>query len=113
MMLILLAGEHRVDAFPQSRVSCELEQKREGFVGDAILGVIQFDAGGGGREPLAACGIFGEQLAEMQLANFSIVGFEGLPRGLPMAECVFAVSSIACILVFMSWIVLYASCALF
>ena len=32
-----------------------------------------------GRQPLAAAGIVGEQLAQMQVADLLVVGFEGLP----------------------------------
>ena len=44
----------------------QLQEQLEGFVGDAILRVIEVDARSLERHPLAAPGIIGEQFAEMQ-----------------------------------------------
>ena len=56
----LAAGKHRVDAFPQSRLVCELDQKLERFIGDAIFGIVQFDTCGRSGEAFAAGGVVGE-----------------------------------------------------
>ena len=52
----LLAAEHGVDALAQARLLGELEQQRQGLVGDAVLGIVEIDSGGLDREPLAALG---------------------------------------------------------
>ena len=75
----LLAAEHGVDPRPQAGFLGQLKQKLEGFVGDAILRVIEKDAHSLGRHPLAALGIVREQIAEMCLLDALIVGFESLP----------------------------------
>ncbi len=61
----LVAAKHGVDAVAQARLLGQVEEQPERLVGDAILGVIEEEAGGLGREPLAAAGIVGEQLAKM------------------------------------------------
>ena len=63
----LVAAEHGVDALragPHS--SAELEQQPQRLVGDAVLRVVEIDAGGLGREPFAALGVVGEELPQMQ-----------------------------------------------
>src|SRR6185295_9694591 len=48
---------------------------------DAVLRVIKIDAQGVGRQPLAAFGVLGEQLPQLQFTNLLIVAFERLPGG--------------------------------
>jgi hypothetical protein len=74
------AGEHSVDAFRQFRVFCELEQKLERFIDDAILRIIQFDTHGRGGEAFAAGRIIGEQIAQMPIPNLFMVRFQSVPR---------------------------------
>ena len=50
----LLAAEHGVDPRPQAGFLGQLEEELEGFVGDAILRVIEVEAHRLGRHPLAA-----------------------------------------------------------
>ena len=40
----------------------ELQQQPQRLVGDAVLGIVEIEAGGLDREPLAALGIVGEEL---------------------------------------------------
>ena len=47
---------------PDSSASCS--SRRERLVGDAVLRVVEEDAGGLGRQPLAARGVVGEELAQ-------------------------------------------------
>ena len=75
----LLAPEHGVDARSQAGFLRQLQEELEGFVGDAVLRVIQVEAHRLGRHALAALGIVREELSEMQLADIFMVGFKGLP----------------------------------
>ena len=75
----LLASKHGVDPRSQAAFLRQLEEQLEGFVGDAILRVIEVEAHGLGRQALAAFGIVGEELSQMQFSDLLIVGFEGLP----------------------------------
>ena len=45
----LLAAEHGVDALAQARLLGKLQQQGQGFVGDAVLGVVEIESGGLGR----------------------------------------------------------------
>ena len=64
---------------PDSSASCN--EQTQCFVRHAVLGVIEKDARGLGRQPLAAPGIVGEQAAEMHVAHLGVVRFQGFPRG--------------------------------
>ena len=77
----LFAAKHGVDARLQARFLGQLQEQLERLIGDAVLGVIEEDAGGLRRQPLAATGIFGEQVAEMHVAHLLGVSFQGLPGG--------------------------------
>ena len=61
----LLAAEHGVDALAQARLLRKLQQQGQGFVGDAVLGIVEIDSGGFGHEPLAALAILGEELPQV------------------------------------------------
>ena len=61
----LVTPEHGVDARAQAGLLRQLQEELEGFVGDAILRVIQVEAHGLDRQALAACGIIREELAEV------------------------------------------------
>ena len=63
----LLAAEHGVDACFQARFLGQLQQQPQRLVGDAVLGVIEEEPRGLGREPLAAARVVGEQLAEVHV----------------------------------------------
>ena len=70
-----LAPEHGIDAFVQPGLLRQLQQKLEGFVGDAVLRVIQVEARRFGRHAFAAFRVIGKELAQMQLADSLMVRF--------------------------------------
>jgi hypothetical protein len=61
----LLPPEHGVDPRAQAGFLGKLQEEREGFVGDAMLRVIQVEAHRLGRQPLAALGVIREEFSEM------------------------------------------------
>ncbi len=67
----LVTPEHGVDALAQAAFLGQLQEELEGFVRDAVLRVIEVDARGLSRQTLAAVGIIREELAEMQVPDFS------------------------------------------
>jgi len=74
-----LAPEHGVDAFAQPGFLGKLQQELEGFVGDAVLRVVQVQAHRLCRHALAAFRIIRKELSEMELADILMVSFKGLP----------------------------------
>ena len=76
----LLAAKHGVDSRSQARLLGQLQEKLEGFVGDAVLRVVQEEPRSLGRHPLAALGVIREELAQMQFPDLLVVGFEELSR---------------------------------
>ena len=77
----LLAAEHRVDPLAQPAFLGELQQQLQRLVGDAILRVVEVDADGLGRQPLAALGIVGEELAQVDVAHLAMMRLQSLPGG--------------------------------
>jgi hypothetical protein len=77
-----LAPEHRVDSLAQPGLLGELDEQAYRLVVDAILRVIQEDAGGLRRHPLATRWIAGEQVAQVPPPHRPIVIFESAPRPL-------------------------------
>ena len=75
----LFAPEHGVDPRSQAGFLRQLQEQLEGFVGDAILRVIEVDAHGLGRHPLAAMGIIREQLSKVQIPDLMKVSCQCLP----------------------------------
>ena len=75
----LLSPEHGVDARSQAGFLGQPEEQLEGFVGDAVLRVVQEEAHSLGRHPLAAAGIVREEIRGDASREPLIVGFEGLP----------------------------------
>ena len=75
----LLAPKHGVDPRSQAGFFRQLPEQRQGFVGDAVLRVIEVDARRLGRHALAAGGIIREELPQVQVPDLSMVGREGLP----------------------------------
>ena len=62
----LLAAEHGVDPRAQARLLGQLRRSsRERLVGDAVLRVVEVEAGRLGGQALAALGIVGEELAQV------------------------------------------------
>src|SRR5215469_2359139 len=81
----VLAGEHRVPALRHCGFLGQVDQQPHGLVGHAVLRVIEVDALGLGRQPLAPSRIGVEQLAQVAVADLSVVAFECLP-GLAFTE---------------------------
>ena len=74
-----LAPEHGVDAFAQPEFLGKLQQKLEGFVGNAVLRVIQVEAHGLCRHALAAFRVIRKELSQMQLPDILVMSFKGFP----------------------------------
>ena len=91
----LLTPEHGVDARAQAGFLGQLQEELEGFVGDAVLRVIEVEAHGLDRQALAACGIIRKELAEMQFPDLLMVGREGLPGRACGAQ--WAASAVICV----------------
>jgi hypothetical protein len=77
----LLAGEHGFAVLGEAGLLGQREEKLEGFVGDAVLGVVEEDAGGGGGEAGAASGVVVEEVAELERLDGFGVLLEGFPGG--------------------------------
>ena len=75
----LLAPKHGVDASAQAGFLGQLQEELEGFVGDAVLRVVEVEAHGLGRHTLAAFGIIRKKLAQMQLTDTLMVSGESFP----------------------------------
>ncbi len=73
------APEHGVDPVPEAGFLGQLDQELERLVGGAVLRVIQDEAGGLGRQALAAPRVVAEELAEVQVADPLIMGLQRLP----------------------------------
>src|SRR5262249_24493106 len=71
----------RVDASAQIGLVGESEEQREGLVGDAVLGVVEIQAGGLEGQPLAPLRVLGEELPQVQGLHPFVVLTQGLPRG--------------------------------
>ena len=86
----LLAAEHRLDAPTQAAFLRKPHEQPDRLVSDAVLRVVEVNAGGFGREALAAPGIVGEELPQMQAADRLVMLGKSLPRPPPL----FAFSSL-------------------
>ena len=75
----LLAPEHGVDAVAEAGPLRERDEEAEGLVGDAVLGVVEVDAVDLDGQALAAVGIVGEQVAEVDVAQLVEVRVERAP----------------------------------
>ena len=75
----LLAPEHGVDAGAQAGLLGELEEERQGLVGDAMLRVVEIDPHRLRGEALAALRIAGEEILQMQVADLLVVALQFLP----------------------------------
>ena len=77
----LVAAEHGVDARAQAGLLGQSKQEPERFVGDAVLGVIQVEADGLDRQPLAAFGSSAKSLRSDSSLTVGIVLFQRFPGG--------------------------------
>ena len=76
----LLAAEHRVDAIAQPGLLRQLPQQTERLVGDAVLGVVETEAGEFHRHSLAALRVVREERTQVQAADLLVVRLQRLPR---------------------------------
>ena len=65
----LLAAEHGLDASGEAALVGQPQQQPERLVGDAMLRVVEVEAGGLGGQALARAGVVGEDLPQVQLAD--------------------------------------------
>ncbi len=80
-----VAAEHRLGALAQARLLGQLEEEPQRLVGDAVLRVVEVDAGALGGEPLAAGRVLGEEVAQVCRADLGVVALERRP-GRPFAQ---------------------------
>ena len=59
----------------------ELQQQPQRLVGDAVLGIVEIEAGGFDRQPLAALAILGKELPQMHALDLLIVLLQQRPGG--------------------------------
>ena len=59
----------------------QVDQQLQRLAGDAVLAVVDVEVADGERQLAAALGIFGEQLAEMFVADLVVMALQGLPGG--------------------------------
>ena len=78
-LLVALAAERGVTERRDAMFAGELEQQAESLVGDAVLGVVEVQAGRFHRQALAAGGILGKELAEVRAADLLVVLLESPP----------------------------------
>ena len=65
---------------PESRLLCEPDEQSQGLVGDAVLRVVEEEAGSLGGQALAARRVVGEERAQMNVMHRPRVRLERLPR---------------------------------
>jgi hypothetical protein len=75
----LLPPEHRIDLCTQAGCFRQIEQKLEGFCGDAIFRVIEVDPRGFCGQAFATLRVLRKELPQMQSMNGSMMVFKGLP----------------------------------
>ena len=76
----LTAAEHGTDVLGQVAVVGQPEKEPERLVGDAMLGVVEVEAGGFARQALPPQGVVGKDLPEMHIADRTVVLLQRLPR---------------------------------
>ncbi len=76
-----LTAEHRLHLLGELSLRRQLPQKLEGVVGDAMLRVVEIEAGRFGGQPLAARRIGVEEIPEMQALDFSPMPLQAAPDG--------------------------------
>jgi hypothetical protein len=76
-----VAAKHRVDPLAQAAVAGERDEEPDGLVGDAVLRVVEEEAGALGGQALPAAGVAREQVAEVLGAVLLEVLLQGFPGG--------------------------------
>ena len=74
-----LPPEHGFDALVQPALTGELHQQPHRLVGDPVLGVVEKQPLGLGRQPLAAAGIVGKQLTQVHVAGAGVMPLQLAP----------------------------------
>jgi hypothetical protein len=67
------AGEHGVDAGAEVGLVGEIEKEAEGFIGDAVLGVVEVKIQDIRGKLFGAAGVLGEEVAEVKFLDVTIV----------------------------------------
>ena len=75
------AGEHRVAALLQSGGAGQVEQQLQRLPGDPVLAVVDVEVADRQCQLGAAGGVFGEELAQVFVADLVVMPLQGLPRG--------------------------------
>ena len=74
-----LAGEHPLDPGRRLRLASQFSQQAEGLSGDAVLGKIHQQIAEASGECGETLGIGGEQVAQVQVGDDGMMGFQLLP----------------------------------
>ncbi len=80
-----VATEHRIDALAQAALLRELDEEPDRLVGDAVLRVIEEQAGGSERQALASARVGREEIAQMHVPDSGVMRLERPPRA-PLPE---------------------------
>ena len=75
----VFAGPHGVDPLPKSGPLGHRDQKADGLLGQAVLGVVEVQVGGVEGERVAAARIVGEEVPQVDVRQFAVVVEQGLP----------------------------------
>ncbi len=79
-----IAAEHRGGPLGEPGFLSQLEQEPDRLVRDAVLRVVEVQAGACGGEALAPGRVLREEVAQVEVADLGVVGLERLPgRALP------------------------------
>ena len=65
--LIRSPAEHRVDPLAEAGALGQGDEQPQRLVGDAVLGVVEVEVAGLERQALAAVGVLGEQVAQVDV----------------------------------------------
>src|SRR5207244_2988197 len=77
--IYLVATKHRFDTLTEPAGLGELDEKLKRFLSDAVLGVIEIDAGCFGGETLAPARVAGKELPQVQLTGLFVMRFQRPP----------------------------------
>lgn len=78
----VLPAEHRVPALFHTALPGELAEQAHRLVGDAVLGVVEIQAGPLRAQPLTTVRVLSEQLTQMDRSDLGVMLFKRLPRRL-------------------------------
>jgi hypothetical protein len=85
----LFPPDHGVNAVLEAAFPGQFQKQGKGFVGDAVFGIIQVKARTFRGHPLAAVGVLFKKRAEMEISDFFMVLFQGLPSRSTRQGCCF------------------------